>query len=56
MDRRKNNKLYFERHREDKKTCEICNKGYNKFNFNHHTKTKKHLKNAEFLKLKNLSI
>ena len=56
MDRRKNNILYYARHRGEKKMCEICNKGYNRFNFNHHTKTKKHLKNAEILKIKNLSI
>jgi hypothetical protein len=48
--------IFYEKHKNDKTECKICNVSVNKFNFSHHTKTEKHLKNMKKEEEKNKHI
>jgi hypothetical protein len=41
----KYSQAFYQKHQNDKKHCDICGVDVNRFNYNHHTKTGKHIKN-----------
>jgi hypothetical protein len=53
-DMKKYTDAFFERHKGEKFTCEICLKSVSIFNKSHHNKSKYHLGVLNILELKNL--